>query len=75
MSIELDKSVEIARGLPKRQREVLRGLSQGKQRKEIADELHISHGTVNRHCEMLYQRIGVNNAREAIRIASFAGLL
>jgi DNA-binding NarL/FixJ family response regulator len=75
MSIDLDKSALIAQQLPRQQREVLRGQAQGKLRKEIADSMGISTGTVNRHCEEAYRKLGIHTRTEAVRVAVCAGIV
>lgn len=75
MSFDLDKSVEVAKQLPPRQRQVLRGLADGKLRKEIADEAGITVGTVNRHCEEAYRKLNIHTRTEAVRVAMAACLV
>jgi DNA-binding NarL/FixJ family response regulator len=72
MSFDFKTAVKNARRLPPRQRAVLHGLGDGKQRKEIADDMDISAGTVAAHCKLLFLRLGVHNSREAARVAAAA---
>ena len=74
MSSDTNRLVFEERRLPARQRAVLAGLGNGKQRKEIADELNIAPGTVQVHCNLLFAKLGIHNSREAARIAVLAGL-
>ncbi len=75
MSIDLNKSAEIARGLPKRQRQVLCCLGQGLLAKETAAKLNISESTVRNTRTVIYSKLRVNNAIEAVRVAFTAGML
>ena len=52
-------------GLTRREQEVLYWLSEGKSNSEIAGVLGISSGTVKRHLENLYQKLGVENRHGA----------
>lgn len=75
MSFDLPKSVRAARRLPRRQQEVLRGLAEGKQRKELAEELGLAAGTVDRYCEILFKQLNVHKTSEVVRVACAAGLV
>ncbi len=75
MSFDLPKSVRAAKRLPRRQQQVLRGLAEGKQRKELADELRLSENTVDRYCEAVYEKLNVHKLSEATRVACCAGLI
>ncbi len=50
--------------LSQRQTEVLDGILDGKSRKEIASELHISENTVKMHTSALYRLLNVSNKSE-----------
>ncbi|MAA76333.1 MAG: hypothetical protein CMN28_16705 [Salinisphaeraceae bacterium] len=52
-----------------RQRDVLRGLAQGKANKEIADELSISVKTVETHRARLMKTLRLNNANQLLQYA------
>lgn len=54
--------------LTPRLREILELLSHGKSQKEIAEELHLSPATVRNYTMRLYDRLGAQNANEAIGI-------
>lgn len=56
-------------GLTQREQEVLFWVSEGKRNSEIAQILGISPGTVKRHLENLYQKLGVENRHGAARRA------
>lgn len=61
--------------LTARQVEILNYIALGFDYKEIADEIDISAHTVRRHIEHIYQRLRVNNKREAIRAGFKFGFL
>ncbi len=52
--------------LTKREQEVLRLLSKGKQYKQIANDLGISLETVKSHCHNIYEKLHVTSKMEAI---------
>jgi ATP/maltotriose-dependent transcriptional regulator MalT len=58
-----------------REMEVLKGLSQGLTREEIAGDGNLSLGTVKNVITGLYAKLGAQNRADAIRIAGSAGLL
>jgi DNA-binding CsgD family transcriptional regulator len=60
-------------GLSRRQAEVLRLLATGRRNDEIARELAISAGTVRKHLEHIYVRLGVRSRGEAIARAFGGG--
>lgn len=51
-------------GITHRQKEITHMVMQGRQNKEIACHLNIACGTVSRHLENIYRKIGVNNRTE-----------
>lgn len=63
----LDAPAALAR-LSEREREVLHWVAEGRSNARIADELGIRPGTVKRHLENLYAKLGVEGRREASRI-------
>jgi DNA-binding NarL/FixJ family response regulator len=52
--------------LSDRENEVLQLLADGLLYKEIADRLHIAHGTVRQHIHNIYERLHVQNRTEAV---------
>lgn len=52
--------------LTDREREVLRGLVDGRSYKQIADDLGISANTVRTHIKALYRKLQVQNVAEAV---------
>ena len=61
-------------GLTRRQREVLKLLSEGLVTKEIARELNVSPRTVDIHRGALMMKLGAANSADAVRIAIHAAL-
>lgn len=55
--------------LTEREKEALRGLASGRPRKQVADEMGIHEGTLKKHLEAVYQKLGVNSGIEAVRVA------
>lgn len=75
MTFDPIECLRLAAALTPRQREILIALAGDKLRKEIADDLGISQGTVDRHCYMLYRKIGVKSVVAASRFAIAGGLV
>jgi len=61
--------------LSKREKEILRLISDGLISKEIADNLFISVHTVNTHRQKILEKLEVTNSYEAIKIAKTYGLI
>lgn len=61
--------------LSERELEVLRLIDLGMLSKEIADRLCISINTVNRHRQNILQKLKVDRAIEACKVARVMGLL
>lgn len=61
--------------LSEREAEVLRLVALGYTNPEIAEELFVSVRTVETHRSHLYQKLGVRNRSDLVRIARQAGLL
>jgi LuxR family maltose regulon positive regulatory protein len=61
--------------LTEREREVLRLLVAGLSNAAIAEKLVITVGTVKRHINSIYGKLGVNSRPQAIRCAHMLGLL
>ncbi|MGH2497591.1 MAG: helix-turn-helix transcriptional regulator [Ktedonobacteraceae bacterium] len=59
--------------LTPRQKEVLDLLCCHIDRKTIAEKLHISSGTVDKTCEIIYKKFGVHSEREVIAAAFALG--
>jgi two-component system, NarL family, response regulator LiaR len=55
--------------LTTRENEVLRGLVEGRENKEIAEWLNLSVTTVNSHVQSIFGKFGVQNRVEAVRVA------
>jgi len=54
---------------------VLRLIAEGLSNREIADRLVIAVGTVKRHVNNLFGKLGVQSRTQAIRVAQDHGLL
>ncbi len=61
--------------LSERESEVLRRLSEGLSRKEVAIKLHVSAHTVNTHIRNIYQKLQVHNVSGAVSKASSMGII
>ena len=61
--------------LTDRETEVLEHLSKGLSYEQIADNLFISYGTIRKHVENIYRKLGVNNRTGAIDKAQKGGIL
>lgn len=68
-------TVEVEQLLTFREMEVLTLLAEGKAKKEIADQLHISPSTVVSHVTHIYEKLNAPNAPAAIAKAFQLGLL
>jgi len=60
--------------LSPRERDVLRGLVEGKRGGQIAQELMISTDTVRTHTRNIFAKLDVHSRLEAVRVARAAGL-
>ncbi len=61
--------------LSRREIEVVEMIAQGQRRKDIAQTLGISVGTVGTHIHNIYTKLGVNSNISAIRQASRSGII
>jgi DNA-binding NarL/FixJ family response regulator len=52
--------------LSARQRQVLKGLVEGKSNKEIAQALNVAEGTVKMHLQALFRVLGATNRAHAV---------
>jgi putative nucleotidyltransferase with HDIG domain len=59
--------------LTRRQLELLRALGQGRQYKEIAEELGLATSTVRSHLHFAYERLGVSDRAQAVLLAASHG--
>jgi len=60
--------------LSPRERDVLRGMVEGKHGREIAQDLMISTDTVRTHIRNIFAKLDVHSRLEAVRVARAAGL-
>ena len=79
LGVRLDSPVPRIRAIPEplspRERHVLRLLSVGLTRTEIAEQLVISVETARSHIRTIYRKLDVHSRREAIEAAEQAGLI
>lgn len=61
--------------LSNREKEILRCVSKGLASKNIAEQLHISLHTVNRHRQNILEKLRVKNSIEALQVAEAMNLL
>ena len=61
--------------LTEREAEILRAVSRGYKRQEIAEQLGISAGTVGNHITSIYRKLEVSSNMEAVAHASRIGVL
>ncbi|MBT9385987.1 response regulator transcription factor [Pseudooceanicola sp. CBS1P-1] len=61
--------------LTERETEILRAVSRGYKRREIAEQLGISAGTVGNHITSIYRKLEVRSNMEAVAQASQAGMI
>ncbi len=71
---ETEETHPLAEKLSPRERQVLKGLTEGKSNKEIARDLEISEPTVKLHMKTLYRKLEVTNRTQAALAAREAGL-
>ncbi len=71
----LQLSERRARILTDREKQILNLIKDGKPSKQIADQLHISVHTVNRHRQNILEKLSVGNSVEAIMAAMLMRLL
>ena len=60
------QALNLVGGLTAREREVLQWLSGGKRDRDIADLLGISHRTVHKHLQRIYEKLGVETRTAAV---------
>jgi predicted ATPase/DNA-binding CsgD family transcriptional regulator len=74
--VEIGQSTSLALpdGLTPRQAQILRHLADGSSNKTIAEDLHISVATVERHLATTYRKIGLHGRVDAARYALRHGL-
>jgi DNA-binding CsgD family transcriptional regulator len=52
--------------LTPREREILRWVARGKSNREIADVLYLAPGTIRKHLDNVYEKLGVSNRAGAV---------
>lgn len=73
-AVEDEPTNALAEKLTQRERQVLKGLTEGKSNKQIARDLEILEPTVKLHVKTLYRKVGAANRTQAAMIAREAGL-
>jgi LuxR family maltose regulon positive regulatory protein len=71
----LERANALREPLTKRELEVLQLIADGASNREIAEQLIITVGTVKRHINNLFGKLGVRSRTQAISIARTAGLI
>jgi DNA-binding NarL/FixJ family response regulator len=66
---EQDDGGELLAALTQREREVLACLAEGSNRRDLAEQLHMSPNTVRTHLQNLMSKLGVHSALEAVALA------
>lgn len=61
-------SDQLLAALTGREREVLLRLAQGRRRRDVAEDLHMSPNTVRTHLQNLMTKLGVHSALEAVAV-------
>jgi len=72
LNAKTDKSLS---RLTPRQLDVLKAMAEGLANKQIADNLHISVGTVKTHITAIFEELAVTNRTQAINVAREKGLI
>jgi two-component system response regulator FixJ len=67
-------ATEKVAGLSKRERQIFRGILDGLANKEMAQQLELSHRTVEMHRLKMMRRLGVRKATDLFALASAAGI-
>jgi DNA-binding NarL/FixJ family response regulator len=65
---EQDEGSELLAALTRREREVLACLAEGCNRRDLAEQLHVSPNTVRTHLQNLMGKLGVHSALEAVAL-------
>lgn len=70
-----EASAPVERVLTDRETEILRAVARGYKRREIAEQLGISAGTVGNHITSIYRKLEVSSNMEAVAQAARIGVL
>jgi DNA-binding NarL/FixJ family response regulator len=71
---DVDAGAQSRLGLTARERQVLRGVAEGKSNKEIARDLEIQEVTVKLHLKSVSRKLGAKNRTQAAMMARDLGL-
>ena len=71
----LEKEGEKDFRLTEREKELLRNLSQGLNREEMAESMYVSPHTIKSMLKTVYNKISAINSADAVRIAIQAGII
>jgi DNA-binding NarL/FixJ family response regulator len=66
--LEQDDGSKLLAALTRREREVLACLAEGSNRRDLAEQLHMSPNTVRTHLQNLMSKLGVHSALEAVAL-------
>jgi LuxR family maltose regulon positive regulatory protein len=75
LPLALGRSSGLVEPLTERELEVLRLIADGAENREIAEQLMITIGTVKRHINNLFGKLGARSRTQALRVARDCGLL
>jgi DNA-binding NarL/FixJ family response regulator len=70
-----DEYPKLVKSLTRREIEITRLLCNGFKTDEIAETLHISISTVDKHKTAIYKKLNVRNENELIRVALYLGII
>lgn len=65
---KMESQNKVIESLTQREKEILNLLAKGQMNKEVAHQLEISHGTVRKHIQNIYEKLHVNTRVEAVNL-------
>jgi len=65
---KMESQNKVIESLTLREKEILNLLAKGQMNKEVAFQLEISHGTVRKHIQNIYEKLHVNTRVEAVNL-------
>ena len=72
---KIPREIKMAKQIKNRDIQILYGVAYGKKDREIAEELHVSHGTIRQRLPIIYALLGANGRVNAIYNAMQQGLI